>query len=43
MKFEKLNPGIRIEVVAGVKNEKIMSTIASGSGLDIFYSSSAVT
>ena len=43
MKFEKLNPGIRIEVVAGVKNEKIMSTIASGSGLDIFYSSSTVT
>ena len=36
-RFEKLHPGVRINLITGVKTEKILSTIASGSGLDVFF------
>ncbi|OHD55287.1 MAG: hypothetical protein A2096_02345 [Spirochaetes bacterium GWF1_41_5] len=36
-RFEKTHPGIKINVITGVRTEKIYSTIASGSGLDVFY------
>ncbi|OHD57729.1 MAG: hypothetical protein A2096_06470 [Spirochaetes bacterium GWF1_41_5] len=35
-RFERLNPGVKITLVTGVKTEKILSTIASGSGVDVF-------
>ncbi|HBE01911.1 MAG: hypothetical protein A2096_01830 [Spirochaetes bacterium GWF1_41_5] len=35
-RFERLNPGIKITLVTGVKIEKILSTIASGRGVDVF-------
>ncbi|OHD66264.1 MAG: hypothetical protein A2096_09975 [Spirochaetes bacterium GWF1_41_5] len=36
-RFEKENPDIHIEAITGFKPEKIMATIASGSGVDIFH------
>jgi len=36
-RYEKQNPDTRIELMTGVKTDKILSTIASGSGLDVFF------
>jgi len=36
-RYQKINPLIQINLVTGVKPEKILSTISSGTGLDIFY------
>ncbi|HBE03643.1 MAG TPA: hypothetical protein DC049_14410, partial [Spirochaetia bacterium] len=36
-RFEKKYPDIHIELITGIKTEKIMAAIASGSGVDLFF------
>lgn len=39
-RFEKENPDVRINLISAVKQEKILNTLVSGSGVDVFFDGS---